>query len=77
MTSTASGDLPGPTTTINEAIVSMALEAPANSMLSFRCSKTLEVGLRRHALIHQVELSSLMRLLITEGARARGIDLTL
>ena len=77
MTSTASGDLPSPLPTINEAIVSMVMEAPANAMLSFRCSKALEVGLRRHALIHQVELSSLMRLLLLEGAKARGIDLTL
>ena len=50
---------------------------PQAGLLSFRCPKRLEVGLRRHALIHSIEISSLIRVLLIEGAAARGIDLTL
>ena len=50
---------------------------PHSGLLSFRCAKRLEVGLRRTALIERVELSSLIRVLLREGAAARGIDLTL
>jgi hypothetical protein len=43
-------------------------------ILSFRTDRQLAVSLRRHALIHEMDLSSLLRQLVRLGCEQRGID---
>ncbi len=43
-------------------------------VICFRTDKQLAVALRRHALVRQLDLSSLLRELVREGCQMRGID---
>jgi hypothetical protein len=43
-------------------------------VICFRADKQLAVALRSHALVRQLDLSSLLRELVREGCQLRGID---
>jgi hypothetical protein len=50
--------------------------APIIDPITFKCQKSMSVGLRKCAMAHGLDLSALVRLLIRAGAEQYGIDLT-
>lgn len=61
---------------LREAAAAEFLGAPIVDPITFKCQRPMSVGLRKCALAHGLDLSALVRLLIREGARQYGIDLT-
>lgn len=49
---------------------------PLADYVAFRCTKPMAVALKTQALIHEVDVSTVIRHLIAEGAKQRGIDLS-
>lgn len=50
------------------------LQLDKPEVICFRANKQLAIALRRHALVRQLDLSSLLRELVKEGCQLRGID---
>lgn len=48
---------------------------PLADYVAFRCAKPMARALRTEALTHKVDVSTVIRLLIEEGAKQRGLNL--
>jgi hypothetical protein len=61
---------------LRDAALVEFMGAPIIDPITFKCQKSMSVGLRKCAMAHGLDLSALVRLLIRAGAEQYGIDLT-